>query len=56
VLKSPCFFLFLHPKQTEIMGRGDKRTKRGKISSGSFGKSRPARVVKKVVATAEKKA
>ncbi len=39
------------------MGRGDKRTKRGKISSGSFGKSRPARVVKKVVAaTAEKKA
>jgi 30S ribosomal protein S31 len=23
------------------MGRGDKRTKRGKISLGSFGKSRP---------------
>jgi 30S ribosomal protein S31 len=23
------------------MGRGDKRTKRGKISRGSFGKSRP---------------
>lgn len=23
------------------MGRGDKRTKRGKISQGSFGKSRP---------------
>lgn len=24
------------------MGRGDKRTKKGKIFAGSFGKSRPA--------------
>jgi len=24
------------------MGRGDKKTKRGKISKGTFGKSRPA--------------
>jgi ribosomal small subunit protein bTHX len=31
------------------MGRGDKRTKKGKISMGSFGKSRLARVSKKVV-------
>ena len=23
------------------MGKGDKRTRRGKISNGSFGKSRP---------------
>ena len=23
------------------MGKGDKRTRRGKISAGSFGKSRP---------------
>jgi len=38
------------------MGRGDKRTKRGKISMGSFGKSRLARVTKKVVAKEEKKA
>ena len=38
------------------MGRGDKRTKRGKITIGSFGKSRPARVVKKAVAKTEKKA
>jgi len=39
------------------MGRGDKRTKRGKISLGTFGKSRPARN-KKVTAkkAAEKKA
>ncbi len=29
------------------MGRGDKRTKRGKIAIGSFGKSRPARMPKK---------
>lgn len=28
------------------MGRGDKRTKKGKISIGSFGKSRPAKVRK----------
>ena len=38
------------------MGRGDKRTKRGKISIGSFGKARPARVAKKATAKAEKKA
>jgi 30S ribosomal protein S31 len=25
-----------------IMGRGDKKTKKGKIFKGSFGKSRPA--------------
>lgn len=29
------------------MGRGDKRTKKGKISKGSFGKSRPAKKKKK---------
>ena len=37
------------------MGRGDKRTKKGKITSGSFGKSRPARISKKAVVKAEKK-
>ncbi|WP_246022647.1 30S ribosomal protein THX [Filimonas effusa] len=26
-----------------IMGRGDKKSKKGKIFKGSFGKSRPAR-------------
>jgi 30S ribosomal protein S31 len=35
------------------MGRGDIKTKKGKIFSGSFGKSRPSKVVKKVVAAAE---
>ncbi len=34
------------------MGRGDKKTRRGKISKGSFGKSRPAKPKKK---TAKKK-
>lgn len=29
------------------MGRGDKKTKKGKIWRGSFGKSRPARAAKK---------
>ncbi len=39
------------------MGRGDKRTKRGKIQIGSFGKSRPARLIaKKATAKEEKKA
>ncbi|HRH60393.1 MAG TPA: 30S ribosomal protein THX [Chitinophagaceae bacterium] len=28
------------------MGKGDKKTKRGKIFKSSFGKSRPARPVK----------
>ncbi|MET0298754.1 MAG: 30S ribosomal protein THX [Flavitalea sp.] len=28
------------------MGRGDKKTKKGKTFKGSFGKSRPARVKK----------
>jgi 30S ribosomal protein S31 len=28
------------------MGRGDKKTKKGKIFKGSFGKSRPARLPK----------
>jgi 30S ribosomal protein S31 len=29
------------------MGRGDKKTKKGKIAIGSFGKMRPAKTVKK---------
>jgi 30S ribosomal protein S31 len=30
------------------MGRGDIKTKKGKITKASFGKSRPAKVKKKV--------
>ncbi len=32
------------------MGRGDKRTKKGKIAIGTFGKVRQARPAKKTVA------
>lgn len=43
------------------MGRGDIKSKKGKIFAGSFGKKRPAKPAKKVVvpkkkATAKKKA
>ncbi len=34
------------------MGRGDKRTAKGKRFKGSFGNSRPARVKKKAAAKA----
>jgi 30S ribosomal protein S31 len=34
------------------MGRGDIKTKKGKIFAGSFGKARPAKAAKKVVAAA----
>jgi len=37
------------------MGRGDKKTKKGKIFKGSFGKSRPARPASAKKATAAKK-
>ena len=33
------------------MGKGDKRTRRGKIFAGSFGKSRPKNVKKIVKST-----
>jgi 30S ribosomal protein S31 len=35
-----------------IMGRGDKKTKKGKIFKGSFGKSRPAKPGKKALPVA----
>lgn len=44
----------LNTKNTDIMGRGDKKTKRGKINSGSFGKSRPAREIVRKSALATK--
>lgn len=37
------------------MGRGDVKTKKGKIAKGSFGKLRPAKPAKKT-AVAKKKA
>ncbi len=38
------------------MGRGDNRTKRGKISSGTFGVARPAKTKKQSAAKAGGKA
>ena len=35
--------------KTSIMGRGDIKTKKGKIFAGSFGKKRPAKSTAKVV-------
>jgi 30S ribosomal protein S31 len=37
------------------MGRGDKRTRRGKITAGSYGKSRPKPKKNKKAAPAAKK-
>lgn len=37
------------------MGKGDKRTRRGKIFAGSFGKTRPKSKKKNVAANAENK-
>jgi ribosomal small subunit protein bTHX len=42
-------------KKIKIMGRVEKRTKNGKITIGSFGKSRLARTVRKATPKAEKK-
>ena len=36
------------------MGRGDKKTKKGKIFKGSFGKSRPSKPVETAKKTTEK--
>ena len=36
------------------MGKGDKRSKRGKLFKGSFGKSRPHKSKKKSAVTAAK--
>ena len=36
------------------MGRGDKRTRKGKIFKGSYGKSRPHKVKKKDAASGTK--
>jgi 30S ribosomal protein S31 len=38
------------------MGRGDKKTRKGKIAIGSFGKSRPARPATKKIAVIKKEA
>ncbi|WP_240432965.1 30S ribosomal protein THX [Taibaiella koreensis] len=48
--------LFIFSKKQITMGRGDIRTKRGKISSGTYGVSRPAKAKKATAPKAEDKA
>ena len=45
-----------HSTRGEGMGRGDKRTRKGKIFKGSYGKSRPHKVKKKEATSAASKA
>ncbi len=40
VYLSYCFYFYIKLK-TQIMGKGDKRSKRGKIHIGTFGRLRP---------------
>ena len=43
-------FLYLHPQSSilhPLMGKGDKRTKKGKIFRGSYGKRRPRKLKNK---------
>ncbi|MBK8506556.1 MAG: 30S ribosomal protein THX [Saprospiraceae bacterium] len=37
------------------MGKGDKKTKRGKITISSYGKTRPHKVAAPVIAESDKK-
>ena len=37
------------------MGKGDKKSKKGKIWAGSYGKKRPARKAKPIAAAKKKK-
>jgi 30S ribosomal protein S31 len=48
------FFTFAPQIKSEIMGRGDKKTAKGKRFKGSFGKSRPASAAKKKAAVVKK--
>jgi len=47
----------VHPRSKKVnkMGRGDKKTKKGKIFKGSYGKSRPAKPAKKSAAKKDSK-
>jgi ribosomal small subunit protein bTHX len=40
-IRNNYIFKFFHQKKNATMGKGDKRTKRGKIILGSHGVTRP---------------
>lgn len=48
-------FLLLHPQLIKTMGKGDKRSKRGKIHIGSYGRTRPKKKAAKKANAAAKK-
>ncbi len=41
-------YVTLRKSKDYIMGRGDKKSKRGKISSGTFGVRRPRKIKKRM--------
>ncbi len=49
-----AFFILQKKQKSIIMGRGDIKTKKGKITKGSFGKTRPAKPAKKNAVPAKK--
>ena len=51
-----AFFIILKNKTTYNMGRGDIKTKKGKIFAGSFGKTRAAKPATKAAAPKAEKA
>ena len=53
-----CFFIYIIPvvtgtKKIIYMGRGDKKTKKGKTFKGSFGKTRSSKTARKTTAKKE---
>jgi 30S ribosomal protein S31 len=48
-------FLLLHPINQYTMGKGDKRSKRGKIHIGTYGRTRPKKKAAKKANAAAKK-
>ena len=51
---SIVFFKFVQQQIHNTMGKGDKKSRRGKINSGSYGKRRPKKASKSFAASAEK--
>ncbi len=48
------FYNFVNIIKLNNMGKGDKKTRRGKINQGSYGKTRPKKKVSKAVVSNEK--
>jgi len=48
------FPIFVEQQTFNTMGKGDKKSRRGKINSGSYGKKRPRKASRSIVASEEK--